>query len=175
MNNIFLETKRLILEPLEEKHNSDMYVSWLNDSEVTRYNSHGIFPNTSYKTKNYIDSSNSSMDLIVLAIISKENNQHIGNIAIQNINFINSNAELSIMLGDKDSWGKGLGFEVCSVVIEHCFSKLNLHRVYLGTSSDNIGMQKLAKKLGMSQEGILKENIYRDFYYYDTYIYGLIK
>ena len=44
-------------------------------------------------------------------------------------------------------------FEAGSLLIDHGFNKLNLHRIHCGTSSENYAMQKLALKLGMSKEG----------------------
>ena len=173
MCNVFLETQRLIFEPLSNKHNSEEYVGWLNDKDVTAFNSHGIYPNTEDKTEDYINNANNNTDSIVLAILDKELNKHIGNIAIQSIDLINSNAEISIMLGAKESWNKGFGLECFYKVIEHCFCKLNLHKIYVETSSDNIGMQKLSTKMNMIKEASLKEVIKRNNNYFDKHNYQI--
>ncbi|MCK5293372.1 MAG: GNAT family N-acetyltransferase [Arcobacteraceae bacterium] len=174
MQNTFLESTNLILEPLEEKHLSSQYISWLNDEEVTKYNSHGIFPNSIDKTKQYIKSIQFTNSSIVLAMIEKQTNNHIGNVSIQSIDFINSNADLAILIGDKKSWGKLYAFEAFMLLINHCFNKLNLHKVTAGTTSDNIPMQKVINKLNMEKEAILKDAIKRDNKYFDIYLYGLL-
>ena len=56
----------------------------------------------------------------------------------------------------------------------HGFTELNLHRIYLGTSDSNIGMQKLALKLGFTQEGCRTEALYKDGNYHDIWEYGLL-
>jgi RimJ/RimL family protein N-acetyltransferase len=66
-------------------------------------------------------------------------------------------------------------FEAGTLLINHAFKSLNLHRIYCGTSSDNIAMQKLAIKLGMAQEGLRKEAIYKNGNYSDILEYGLLK
>lgn len=174
MYNIFLESDYLILEPLEEKHLTIEYVSWLNDKDVVKFNSHGVFPNNFEKTKEYIKNIQFNDKNIVLAVIEKSTNKHIGNSAIQNIDFINSNADLSILIGDKSKWGKGYGYDVFRLLISHCFMQLNLHKVTSGTTDDNIAMQKVFEKLEMSKESVLKEQIKRNNSFYDIYTYGLL-
>ena len=44
--------------------------------------------------------------------------------------------------------------EAGKLLINHAFNELNLHKVYCGTSSNNLGMQKLAINLGMVKEGV---------------------
>jgi RimJ/RimL family protein N-acetyltransferase len=51
---------------------------------------------------------------------------------------------------------------------------INLHRIYCGTSSENIGMQKLANKLGMIKEGQRKDALFKNGKYLDVIEYGII-
>lgn len=173
--NIFLRSNRLYFEPLEEKHLNDTYINWLNSSKITQFNSHGVFPNTEVKTKSYIQSIQNDPSVIVLAMVNQLSNTHIGNIAIQYIDFLNSTCEISIMIGNRDYWSNGYGYEAFHRVIQHCFNKLNLNKVSAGTTSDNVGMQNVAKKLGMSLEGTRRSEIKRDSQYFDIYLYGLLK
>jgi RimJ/RimL family protein N-acetyltransferase len=174
MRNIFLETNNLYLEPLEEQHLSDNYIFWLNNSEITQYNSHGIFPNTKETTLGYIQNCQNRTQ-IVLAIIDKQTNQHIGNTAISKIDYINSHADISILLGEKKFWGKGYAVEVFRAILSHCFNKLNLNKINSGTTSDNIPMQKVFKKLNFTQEGLLREYFQRDGRFVDIVPFGILK
>ena len=173
--NIFLETSRLYFEPLEMKHLSPQYISWLNDSEVTQFNRHRVFPNNELKTKQYIEEIQKSSKNIVLAMIDKKIKTHIGNIAIQNIDLLNSNADISIMIGDKKFWAKGYAYEAYNIVIGHCFNSLNLHKIYIGTAQNNIGMQKVAEKLNMKQDGIKRDALYKDGQYLNIIEYSLLR
>lgn len=166
-NNIYL--RELSIDDL----NGD-YPRWLNDPEITIYNSHGRFPMTNDKLSSYITSINLSNSNLVLAIVSKKYNKHIGNISLQNINWIDRNAEIAFLLGDKDFWGKGIMSEAGKLLISHGFGVLNLHRIYCGTSSENIGMQRLAEKLRMTKEGERKEAIYNKGKYHNIVEYGLL-
>lgn len=39
--------------------------------------------------------------------------------------------ELGIMIGDKDSWGRGYGCEVASLLLSYAFRLRNFHKVWL--------------------------------------------
>ena len=172
--DIFLTGKTIELRILKEEDIQGNYASWLNDPEITAYNSHGRFPMTTEKLKDFVKHAYTSNSALVLAVIDKETKVHVGNISLQNINWIDRNAEIAFLLGEKKFWGKGIMQEAGKLIIEHGFKMLNLHRIYCGTSSDNSGMQKLAKKLGMEQEGVRKEAIFKNGKYFDIIEYGII-
>ena len=46
---IFLNGERVLLRPLTKNDLTPVYLQWLNDEEVTRFNSHATFPNTQEK------------------------------------------------------------------------------------------------------------------------------
>ena len=172
--NVFLDGTDIFLRPLEENDLKSNYKFWLNDQEVVAHNSHGRFPYSCDDLLNYVKSTSSSNNIIVLAIIDKKSNKHIGNISLQSINWIDRNAEIAFLLGDKNFWSKGIMSEAGNLLINHAFNELNLHKVYCGTSSNNLGMQKLAINLGMVKEGVRAESIFNNGRYFDIYEYGII-
>ena len=169
---VFLKGKKLFLRGLSEQDLDGNYVSWLNDAETCQYNNHHRFPYNETLAKNYIQSIDKNN--LVLAICVNKTGVHIGNISLQKIDWISRNAEYAILLGDKNFQGKGYAHEASKLIIEHGFNELNLARIYCGTSAENIGMQNLALKLGMSQEGTRKKAIYKHGRYIDILEYGLI-
>lgn len=176
MHNIFLQGESIYLRPLEEEDLTMEYVSWLNDTAVCEFNSHAVFPYTKEKMDAYYDYLQKTQSTnIVLAIIDKNNLTHIGNISLQNIDWINRSAEYAILLGNKSYWGIGVASEASILICDYGFTRLNLHRIYCGTSSKNIGMQKLANKMHMSQEGIRKQAIFKNGEYIDIVEYGVLK
>jgi [ribosomal protein S5]-alanine N-acetyltransferase len=172
--DIFLTGDHIYLRLLAEKDIEGNYATWLNNSEITRYNSHGRYPMTVGKLKDYVKSVNTSDSMLVLAIIHKETNEHIGNIGLHNINWIDRSAELSVLLGEKDYWGKGLFSEAGKLMIDHGFKILNLHRIYSGIITENIGAIKAVEKMGMTREGTLKEAVFSNGKYVDDYLYGIL-
>jgi RimJ/RimL family protein N-acetyltransferase len=174
--NAFLKGERIYLRPVELDDCKGPYLSWFNDEEVCRGNAHHIFPYTSEDLMNYISTSNKQRnDSLILAIISKKDDTHIGNIALQGIHPVYRAAELSIIIGDKTFWGKGYAKEAVSLLISHAFFSLNLRRISCGTYDTNISMQNLAKSLGMIEEGRRRQAEYKDGKYLDVFEYGLLK
>jgi [ribosomal protein S5]-alanine N-acetyltransferase len=172
----FLTGKNIYLRSLLSEDCEGPYVAWFNDKEVCSGNSHHIFPFTSEDANEYIEFSNKNVkDHLILAIISKESNQHIGNIALQNINHVARSAELSVIIGEKDEWGKGLGKEACRVICDHGFSAMNLNRIYCGTFDNNQTMKKIALYLGMKEEGCRRKAAYKNGRYIDIIEYGILK
>ena len=169
-----LETKRLLLRPLILEDAEGNYPSWLNDTEVCRYNTHGEKHYTKAMAKAYIIEVNATKNAYVFAIIDRKKHQHIGNIALQSINQRNNSAELAILIGEKAYWRGGYGYEASQALLHFGFTSLKLHRIYCGTPITNVAMQKLALKLGFSQEGVAKEAFFKDGDYFDTILFGVL-
>jgi RimJ/RimL family protein N-acetyltransferase len=161
------------VRPVQERDLKGPYLSWFEDQEVCKYNSHGKF----FKTKTYYKACYEWLngeDRITWAICHKTDG-HIGNIGLQGISFINRNAEFAIILGDKRHWGKGVALDASRKLIEHGFHKLNLERVYCGTAENNAAMRKLATALGMVEEGRRRSHLFLDGKWVDVIEYGLLR
>jgi len=175
MNNPLLKSKNIYLRALSPEDANGNYPSWLNDEKISTYNSHYTFGYTKEQALEYINSSIGSRTNLILAITDIESNRHIGNVALQNINWINRSAEFAILIGEKDFASKGIGKEAMGLILEHGFSALNLHRIYCGTPVTNDAMRALAKKFNMREEGLRKEAFYKNGAYFDIIEYGLLR
>jgi ribosomal-protein-alanine N-acetyltransferase len=172
--DIFLSGEIIMLRMLNENDITGNYARWLNDPEITLYNSHGRFPMTIDKLRDFVKSAYTSNTSLVLAVCDKKTSTHIGNISLQAFSWVDRSAEIAFLLGEKDYWGKGVMLEAGKLIIQHGFEALNLHRIHCGTSSDNMGMQKLAEKLGMQKEGVRKDAMFKNGKYCDIVEYGII-
>ena len=175
MQNPFLIGENIYLRGIEETDLQGQYFQWFNDQEVCRYNSHARFPNNVQKMRAYLEKVSCSKNDVVFAIIDKKSDKHIGNISLQNIDWIVRSAEIAIIIGEKDFWSKGVGLEAGKLIVEYGIDRLSMRRIYCGTHEDNVAMQKLALKLGMKEEGRRKEAIFKDGEYKDIIEYGLVK
>ncbi|HEY3375033.1 MAG TPA: GNAT family N-acetyltransferase [Candidatus Aquicultor sp.] len=175
MKHPFLIGQNIYIRSLREDDLEGNYIQWLNDSEVCKYNSHHTFPYSEGSAEAYIKSTFNSQNALVLAIVLQENDLHIGNVALQNIDFVSRSAEFAILIGEKDYWGKGYSKEAALLVLSHGFMELNLHRIYCGTSIENIPMQRLAIYLGMIEEGRKREALFKHGRYIDTIEYSVLK
>ncbi|MDD1667142.1 MAG: GNAT family N-acetyltransferase [Methanomicrobiales archaeon] len=172
---IFLSGRRVALRPLREEDCTGPYLSWLNDAEVCAGNSHHVFPFTPAEAGEYLARARAARDELILAITLKKDGRHIGNIALQRINPVCLSAELAIIIGEKASWGKGYAGEACELLCSHGFSALNLHRIGCGTYENNLPMQRLARSLGMQEEGRRREAAWKDGRYLDILEFGMTR
>ena len=97
---------------------------------------------------------------------------HIGNIMYYDLNTQNRQAELGIMIGDKDYWSSGYGTDTVNTLLQYLFTILELDRVYLHTLSWNYRAQASFTKSGFklvrnvkrgSQDFILMEVLRSDW------------
>lgn len=185
---IIYENDRLILSPFSRdliKETNSQYLKWFYDSEVTRFNSHGLFPYGKDKMEKYLDMCESGKEDIVWGIVYKVpiasiNGEkiipylkHIGNVSLQRINWIYRSAEFAIVIGEKDYWNQGIAVEALTQLLNHGFNKLNLHRIWTGTASVNYGMRRTAEKLGMKEEGQFIDGMFLHGKYYNVVCYSI--
>lgn len=170
----FLGVERFVLRSLQPSDADGPYPNWFNDPEVCRYNSHHAYPYTREQALDYIEQTRSTRSEIVLAIEDRATSRHIGNVALQAIHPVCRSAEFSIVIGDREFWGCGVGLEVGRVLLFHGFDALNLHRIGCGTSEDNAPMRKLASGLGMREEGRRRGAMWKAGRFVDLIEYGVL-
>jgi ribosomal-protein-alanine N-acetyltransferase len=171
----FLDGERAYLRALVESDIEGPYPAWFNDEEVCRGNAHHAFPYTAEAAIAYIRHAAQSRDNLILAIIRREDNRHIGNIALQAMHAVYRSADLSIVIGDKSAWRKGYAKETMRLLCDHGFGTLNLHRIACGTFEDNEAMKCLALSVGMREEGRRREAVFKQGRYVDVVEYGVLK
>jgi len=171
----FLTGKRLYLRALAESDAGGPYAGWFNDAETCRGNSHHVFPYTREAALEYIRHAAQTRTSLILAIVLSEGDRHIGNIALQDIHPLHRTAELSLIIGERDQWGKGLAHEAAELIVAHGFAALNLQRIGCGTFASNQAMQKLAVRLGMKEEGRRRSAFFKCGVYEDVIEYGLLR
>lgn len=175
MKKAFIDGEKIYLRTIGKEDLTDEYRDWFNDSEICFFNSHHRFPNYDENMKEYYERVIRSRANLVLAIIDRGTGRHVGNVALQDIDSLNQNAELAVIIGDKDFWSRGVGYDACSLIMRHGFTQLNLHRMYCGTFKDNLGMQKLALKLGFKPEGEFREQVFKNGNFRDVVRYGILR
>lgn len=71
-------------------------------------------------------------------------------------------------------WGKGYATEAARAVVEFGFSQLGLHRITAWCIVENMGSARVLEKLGMRQEGCLREHDYFKDRWWDVLLYGIL-
>lgn len=172
---MILETEHLFLRPLSEYELNGPYVSWLNDPDVCRYNSHGVSEYTRKQAELFIKDLAADKSREVFAVYLKGVTEHLGNISLQRIDYGNRSAEIAFLFGNKKYWGRGYAVEAGERLLQRAYEDLRLHRVYFGTHIENIAMQRVGEKLGFQKEGILKDAQFKNGCFNDIILYGKVR
>jgi RimJ/RimL family protein N-acetyltransferase len=86
--------------------------------------------------------------------------QHIGNCTCYDIDDKKREAQLGIIIGNRDYWDKGYGADAVSTIVDHVFQTTQIHRLYLKTLDWNLRAQKCFAKCGFAPFGHLRRNGY---------------
>jgi len=167
----FLIGKRIYLRGVTEADVDDRYVSWMSDPDVTRYLGWRTFPLARADILEYVRSQHGP-DALLLAIVLRTGDRHVGNIHVGPIDWVHRRAELSMMLGDRRAWGRGYMREAFELVIAHAFSTLNLHKLKAGTDADNEAAVRLFQATGWREEGRLRRETFREGCYRDIVLFA---
>lgn len=174
-NPPFLRGESVLLRALTEEDARGPYITWFNDAEVCRGNSHHVFPYTPDAALAYVRRANQTREHLTLAIVRTQDNAHIGNIALQGIHPVYRSAEFTIVIGDKSARGKGYSKEAARLLCSHGFFSLNLHRIGCGTFAENLPMVRLAEYLGMQVEGRRREAAFKNGKYIEVIEFGVLQ
>jgi RimJ/RimL family protein N-acetyltransferase len=94
--------------------------------------------------------------------------EHIGNCTYYAINHKRGEAEMGIMIGNRDYWDKGYGVDAITGLLDIIFAETRLNRIYLKTLASNTRAQKCFAKCGFTRCGRLSRDGY-DFVLMETY------
>ncbi|MCX6165436.1 MAG: GNAT family protein [Ignavibacteriae bacterium] len=89
------------------------------------------------------------------------------------MNWIHKFGDISLLIGEKDYWGKGIAYESIKLLTKFAFNSLNIHKLKAGCYADNIGSAKAFEKVGFEREGIFKKQWMVNGKYQDEIILSL--
>lgn len=117
---------------------------------------------------------NNSNERFLFAILEIESNKFLGWVSLNEVQFKNRGAELSIAIIHDDDRGKGYGYDALNLICNFSFYELGLHKIRLQVNSNNNNAVKLYEKIGFKKEGTDREALYQDGKWIDIYNYGLL-
>ena len=109
-----------------------------------------------------------------LAATLKADGQLIGNCGIR-LRVANAReGEIGYEL-DPVYWGQGYATEAARAMVQFGFSELRLHRVWSRCIADNTSSARVLERIGMRQEGRLRETEYFKGRWWDMLVYGVLE
>ena len=108
-----------------------------------------------------------------LFLIGMDKKIDVGIFAMSNINYINRNSDIGCDIFCKYR-SKGYGTRLLSSGIRFAKEVLNLKKLCCEILDHNIASKKMVEKNGFVQEGLKKQQVYKNGVYVDSAVYGLI-
>jgi ribosomal-protein-serine acetyltransferase len=96
-----------------------------------------------------------------------------GGIGCHQIDWIDRKVEIGYWLGEAFQ-GKGLMTKACRTLITYAFTELGLNKVAIHCALENIRSCAIPKRLGFTQEGVLRDAEWLYDHYVNTVVYGLL-
>jgi len=150
-DHVSLRGVRVVVREKDLSDVSDDY-GWRTDAELAKLDATrplGMSYDDFYRYSKE-DLTQPSMRSKRLAIDSIEG-KHIGNCMFYDIDLRDGEAEVGIMIGDKDYWGQGYGTEAMDVLLDHMFTAYPFNRIYLHTLTWNQRALNSFRKSGLRE------------------------
>jgi ribosomal-protein-alanine N-acetyltransferase len=158
---VYLRSNRLIFKTLTLEDVTDKYVTWLNDPEVNRYLEVRYFLHNIEGCRQFVKQVNDdqSQHLFGIFMAQEEESRHVGNIKLGFVNHHHRRGQLSLFIGEKDCWGKGLGTEAIKTITQWGFDRLALEKLEAGCYEENLGSLKAFLRAGYQVEGFFRKHL----------------
>jgi RimJ/RimL family protein N-acetyltransferase len=111
-----------------------------------------------------------------LLITAREENgpgEPIGRIGYVELDRRHRHAEIALMIGERDYWGRGYGTDAVTAYLGYLFHEFNLHKVYLRVEEYNARAQRAYEKCGFRRDGVFREHTFLGGRYYDSIIMSI--
>lgn len=169
-----IETPRTTLRPLEPEDLDQLYL-YRNDPEVMHWLGGFSAGYSHADLEQWLISHRNRRDEVLWAVASRPEDRCIGHVGLYQIDHRSRKAEFAILIGDADQQGKGIGKEVTKAVLAYGFDELNLHRITLSAIATNDRAIHLYASLGFTQEGLLREDVFREGRYIDVVLMAILE
>jgi RimJ/RimL family protein N-acetyltransferase len=160
--------ERIFLRPFR-REDLPYIQKWSNDAELRRLIGE-VAPMSRADTEKWYRELLADKDRIWFAILLKKGDRMIGEAGLLRMFKPWRKTDMTIIIGEKDEWGKGYGTEAGHLLLHYAFRQLGFHRISIGVVGFNKRALKFWECLGFKKEGVQ-----RDEYYYDNeYIDGIM-
>lgn len=171
-----IETDRLILRRFEYTDDNAMLKYWVADENIQSLYSEPVYT-TKDEVKSLLDkyiSSYEKDDYYRWAVISKETNECIGQIAFFLVDNKNQFAEIEYCIGSLFQC-RGLATEAAKAIMKYGFERINLHKIQICTKTINKPSKRVIEKCGFTYEGTLRDYFFMNNQYIGRLYYSMLK
>ncbi len=170
-----LRTERLELRDFREDDVEAVH-QWASDPDMVRFM--GCGPNSRELTREFLQrifaartaAPRRAWDLVV---VRRESQKVIGSIALR-LDEGCRQASLGYCY-HQDAWGQGFATEAAAEMLRFGFEDRDLHRIHATVDTRNGASIRVLDKLGMRQEGRLREHMLVRDEWRDSYLYAILQ
>ncbi len=165
--------KRVALRPVEEEDLA-LLVMWRNTPRIwdSFFNK---FPISLGSQREWYEQLRKNPARLLFMIRLVPTGVPVGTIGLDHIDFMNRSAELGgVLIGEEANTGKGYAKEAMELMLDYCFMRLNLHRVYAHIYARNEPSAGLFRRGGFQCEGRLREARFDSGAYQDVLVMGIL-
>ncbi|MBM3140210.1 MAG: GNAT family N-acetyltransferase [Chloroflexi bacterium] len=176
---MFLEGERVRLRPAEVT-DTPRFLPWINDPEVRHLLGAAAYQYSLAAEEEFIrsrqeNSWEAGVFLVIEAMDADDEPRTIGNLEARRLHAESRHAEIGILIGDREYWGRGYGEDAMRTLCRFLFEELDLHRVYLSVLEFNPRARRSYEKVGFVEEGRKREHAFIAGRYYDVIEMGLLR
>jgi RimJ/RimL family protein N-acetyltransferase len=158
MSDAFAEGS-IALRPFTPADLTARYVEWLNDPEVTRFSELRHRVHTEEECREYVAGMQAGGNwLLAIHFVGESQARHVGNVAVY-FDVPNQTAELSILIGEREYWGRGLGLMAWREAARKIFAETDVCKIAAGTMATNAAMLRTMTAAGMTPDGVQKAQL----------------
>ncbi|MBM7610255.1 RimJ/RimL family protein N-acetyltransferase [Lysinibacillus composti] len=162
----------IIMKLMEDK-DIQYKVKWVNDEEIRDVLISDFISES--QTRQWLSKNAHNNTRRDFFIFLKEDEKPIGFSSLKNIDYINSKAEMTLCIGDKEVRGRGLAKEARGLMLDYAFLELGLNKLYTHNWVKNKPIINLNQKMGFKIEGTLRQNKFFKGEFRDFVVMGLLK
>lgn len=149
-----IQTQRLLLRELAVEDVSSAYVEWLNDPEVSRFLETRHHQQDEASVRAFVKAVAAREEEFLFGMFLREEGRHIGNIKVGPVRAIHQSADVSLFLGDRAVWGRGLAAEAIAALSRYAFQALEIRKLSASMYAANEGSRRAFLKAGFQPEGV---------------------
>jgi RimJ/RimL family protein N-acetyltransferase len=157
-----------------EKKDMNLLRNLLNDPNIEYMTVGKNFPVSEESQLKWFDNFDSQKEL--RCMIDINDGTTIGTIGLTSIDYKNRNASIFYKIDNKiENRVKGDINDAVKGLLIYAFDELNLECVYGEILNYNIFSQKILKKSGFCEEGVLRNRVFKKGKYNDIIVYSILK
>jgi ribosomal-protein-alanine N-acetyltransferase len=161
------------IRPITMQDVTPTYVAWLQDAEVNQYLETRFSPQSLDTVGAFVARMTASKDEFLFAICVGPEARHVGNIKVGPVIAHHNVADVSLFIGDRTVWGRGVATKAIALITAYAFDVLKLRKLAAGAYAPNAGSAKAFERAGYRQEGLRRQHYVMDGTPVDLLEFGL--